>query len=177
MCCWHWGRQFLMDVTLALKEESKCKHFGRLEITKWICNQPHNCLKGRGLLSLHLREFICMSIDKNDLHCYQLTTIYRAIKKPQRQCKLQNPQWIRMRWSRRMCSRQGPVLYGSPDPYAAECWVSGEVLERFPDLITLHLYHALQSEYYNFFFSREETEAQRGFFKTTKMLENMCPRY
>lgn len=38
-------------------------------------------LKGGGRLSFHRTEFICMAIDKNDLHCYQLSTIYRTIKK------------------------------------------------------------------------------------------------
>ena len=34
-----------------------------------------------GWLSLHQTEYICMSIDRNYLHCNQLSTIYRAIKK------------------------------------------------------------------------------------------------
>lgn len=31
-------------------------------------------------LNLHQTEFICMSIDKNYLHCYQVSTIYRVVQ-------------------------------------------------------------------------------------------------
>lgn len=92
LCWWHGGRPLLMDVTIALKEKSKCRHIDRLEIMKWIWNRPQNCLfKGRGLLSLHWTEFICMSIDKNDLHCFRLSTTYRAIKKTSRAMKTAEP--------------------------------------------------------------------------------------
>lgn len=48
---------------------------------KWICKWLQNCLfwrEGTGYPSS--RQFICMSADKNYLHCSRLSTIYRAIK-------------------------------------------------------------------------------------------------
>lgn len=73
-----------MDVIVIFKAVSKCRDFYRLEVNEFA-NDCKTALKKKkkrgGWLSLHQTEYICMSIDRNYLHCNQLSTIYRAIKK------------------------------------------------------------------------------------------------
>ena len=81
-----------MDVIVIFKAVSKCRDFYRLEVNEFA-NDCKTALKKKkkkkrgGWLSLHQTEYICMSIDRNYLHCNQLSTIYRAIKKTSKAMK------------------------------------------------------------------------------------------
>ena len=78
LCWWYLRRQLLMDVIVIFKAMSKCRDFYRLEVNEFANDCKTAFLKKKkegGQLSLHQTEYICMSIDKNYLHCNQLSTI------------------------------------------------------------------------------------------------------
>lgn len=69
-----------MDVTIALREKSQCR-LSQIRNNEFTNECKAAFLKGRGRLCLCQTELICMSLDKNDLHHYQLPMTYRAMEK------------------------------------------------------------------------------------------------
>lgn len=69
-----------MDVTITLREKSQCRLL-QIRNNEFTNDCETAFFKGRGRLCLCQTELICMSLDKNDLHRYQLPMTYRAKEK------------------------------------------------------------------------------------------------
>lgn len=72
------------------KEEFKEPHvYGRSEMLKWFINSYKiDLFSGQKSIEFYYTQFICISTDKNYVHYYQFSTIYKVVEQLQNKERL-----------------------------------------------------------------------------------------